>query len=59
MGLFWNENEVYQRLEQLVVRACDSVFATAKEHKLSMRDAAMRQALSRVIEARKLRGLYP
>lgn len=59
MGLFWNENEVYERLQQLVVRACDNVFATAREHKLSLRDAAMRVALSRVIEARSLRGLYP
>jgi glutamate dehydrogenase (NAD(P)+) len=59
MGLFWNEKEVYERLEQLVTRACDQVFATATEHKLSLRDAAMRIALQRVVEARKLRGLYP
>jgi glutamate dehydrogenase (NAD(P)+) len=59
MGLFWDENEVYKRLDQLVVGACDQVFATSKEHKLSLRDAAMRLALGRVVEARRLRGLYP
>ncbi|MBA3857579.1 MAG: hypothetical protein C0507_11785 [Cyanobacteria bacterium PR.3.49] len=59
MGLFWNEKEVYDRLEQLVTRACDQVFATSSEHKLPLRDSAMRLALQRVVEARKLRGLYP
>ncbi|MBC7999406.1 MAG: Glu/Leu/Phe/Val dehydrogenase [Leptolyngbya sp.] len=59
MRLFWNEKEVYDRLDTLVTRTCDQVFETAKTHKLSLRDAAMRIALERVVEARRLRGLYP
>jgi glutamate dehydrogenase (NAD(P)+) len=59
MRLFWTEAEVYKRLEELVGRACDRVFETSSKNKISFRTAAMGIAVSRVVEARKLRGLYP
>jgi glutamate dehydrogenase (NAD(P)+) len=59
MRLLWSEEEVYQRLEGLVNNVCTRVFETAKEKKLSLRMAAMTLAVGRVVEARRLRGLYP
>jgi len=59
MHLFWTEEEVYQRLDQLVNDVCTRVFATAREKKLSLRMAAMSLAVERIVEARKMRGLYP
>jgi len=57
--LLWTEEETIERLKALVVNTCDRVFAVADKEKVSLRDAAMQIALSRVVEARNLRGLYP
>ncbi|MCW5822666.1 MAG: Glu/Leu/Phe/Val dehydrogenase [Cyanobacteria bacterium TGS_CYA1] len=59
MRLLWSEEETFSRLELLVNKACDKVFATAKEYDCSLRMAAMRLAIDHVMEARWLRGLYP
>ncbi len=59
MHLFWTEDEVYKRLDELTGKACDRVFDTASEFKTSLRTAAWKLALDRVVTARKLRGLYP
>jgi glutamate dehydrogenase (NAD(P)+) len=59
MRLFWTEDEVYKRVEELVLRAYERVFAMSLEKKCSLRNAAMHVALGRVLEARRLRGLYP
>ena len=59
MRLFWTEKEVYTRLEELVLKAFELVFAQADKHRCSIREAAMRVAVGRVIEARRLRGLNP
>lgn len=59
MRLLWSEEETLSRLELLVNKACDRVFATAKEYDCSLRMAAMRLAIDHVMEARWLRGLYP
>lgn len=59
MRLFWTEKEVYTKLEELCGKACDRVFESAEKNKLTMRNAALGLALSRIVEARKLRGLYP
>jgi glutamate dehydrogenase (NAD(P)+) len=59
MRLFWTDQEVFERLETLINKACDSVFHTAEVHKTSMRNAAVAIAVQRIFEARRLRGLYP
>ncbi|HNN64397.1 MAG TPA: hypothetical protein PKH78_15190, partial [Candidatus Obscuribacter sp.] len=59
MRLLWSEEEVYQRLEGLVNNVCTRVFDKARDKKLSLRMAAMSLAVERIVEARKLRGLYP
>jgi len=59
MRLFWTEAEVRKKLETLMGQACDRVFAASKKHKSSLRMSAMMLALERIVEARRLRGLYP
>jgi glutamate dehydrogenase (NAD(P)+) len=59
MHLLWTDEEVYQRLDQLVNEVCTRVFTVAKAKKISLRMAAMSIAVERIVEARKMRGLYP
>jgi glutamate dehydrogenase (NAD(P)+) len=59
MHLFWSEDEVNQRLEQIMGRACDQVFELSTKSKLRTRLAALRIGVSRIAEAKRLRGLYP
>jgi glutamate dehydrogenase/leucine dehydrogenase len=51
--------EVLARLDQLIGTALDRVIFTADQTKRSYRMSAMTLALGRLVEARKLRGLYP
>jgi glutamate dehydrogenase (NAD(P)+) len=59
MRLLWSEKEILSRLDGLMVEACQRVFQTASAKAITMRDAAMELALERLLEARRLRGLYP
>lgn len=59
MQLFWSEQEVNDRLEQIMGRACDRVFALSTERTLRPRMAALRLGVSTIAEAKRLRGLYP
>lgn len=60
MRLLWTEDEVYARLEEIVDRVSHKVFKTSEQYGgCSLRMAAMRLAIDRVVEARWLRGLYP
>lgn len=59
MHLFWTEDEVNQRLEQIMGRACDQVLELSTKSKLRPRMAALRIGVSRIAEAKRLRGLYP
>jgi glutamate dehydrogenase (NAD(P)+) len=56
---FWEENEVNQKLHKVITRAFADVAATAEKHKCSLREAAMVLGVGRVVEATKLRGIYP
>ena len=56
---FWDEAEVNDRLRRTMQRAFAGVVATAEQRQVSLRQAAMVTAVSRVVEAMNLRGLYP
>jgi glutamate dehydrogenase (NAD(P)+) len=56
---FWKEEEVNQRLDDIVTRAFEETLATQKQHATSMRMAAYGLAVRRVSEATVTRGLYP
>ena len=59
MHLFWTEEEVNQRLEQMMGRACKQVFEFSQKNKIRLRMAALHIGISRLAEAKRLRGLYP
>jgi glutamate dehydrogenase (NAD(P)+) len=56
---FWEEDEVNERLHRVITRAFRDVMAMADQHKVGLRDAAMMLGVNRVVEATRLRGIYP
>ncbi len=57
-GYFWTEDQVNERLEQIMVAAFNSVIGYAEKHAVNNRTAAYMLALDRVAYAIKRRGLY-
>jgi glutamate dehydrogenase/leucine dehydrogenase len=57
-GYFWPEEEVRARLELFMVRAFQAVLATAERFGVDLRTAAYCLGVERIVEARRLRGLY-
>ena len=57
--LFWEEDEVMKNLKRLMTKAFDEVLAVSLDKKIDFRTAAMMIGVSRVANAKKLRGLYP
>src|SRR6266545_3238764 len=59
-GYFWKEDDVNARLEEKMVAAYDAVSAAAERFGLGrdLRAAAYVVAMQRILEARRLRGLY-
>ncbi|MBV9597987.1 MAG: Glu/Leu/Phe/Val dehydrogenase [Chloroflexi bacterium] len=57
-GYFWKEAEVNERLEEKMVAAFDAVWNTRERFEVDARTAAYILAVDRIMEARKLRGLY-
>ncbi|MBV9133909.1 MAG: Glu/Leu/Phe/Val dehydrogenase, partial [Chloroflexi bacterium] len=57
-GYFWKEPEVNERLEEKMVLAFDAVWSTRDRFEVDARTAAYILAVDRIMEARKLRGLY-
>jgi glutamate dehydrogenase (NAD(P)+) len=56
---FWDEAQVNQNLEKLLLKAFHQVRSVAKERKLPMRMAALSLGVQRVANQKKRRGLYP
>jgi glutamate dehydrogenase (NAD(P)+) len=57
-GYFWKEAKVNDRLEEKMVAAFDAVWTTRERYEVDARTAAYILAVDRIMEARKLRGLY-
>ena len=57
--LFWESQDVYNRLERVMKTAFGEVLKIHKDHRVTMRTAANMLGVGRVAEAIKLRGLYP
>jgi glutamate dehydrogenase/leucine dehydrogenase len=57
--LFWDAQDVYNRLERVMKSAFNDVVRIRTERRVSMRAAANMLGIGRVAEAVKLRGLYP
>ena len=56
---FWTEEEVNNRLIELMQRAFREVFAVAGEKGVNPRTAAMMLGVGRVAEAKRMRGVFP
>jgi glutamate dehydrogenase (NAD(P)+) len=58
-SFFWEESEVTDRQRRIMVKAFREVTTTARERGLRLREGAYILALQRVVEAMRLRGIYP
>ncbi len=55
----WSEQQVNQKLEELMFRAFNQVRQLARERRLPMRTAALSLGVMKVANEKKRRGLYP
>lgn len=58
-SLMWNEEEVNNKLENIMVRSFQEVWDTKHQYKTDMRTGAFIVAMRRLVEARKIRGVFP
>jgi glutamate dehydrogenase (NAD(P)+) len=58
-NFFWEEEEVNQRLERIMVRSFREVWDFSQERRVPMRLGASMLAISRVAEAVRARGIFP
>ena len=57
--MWWTEEKVNQTLEEKMGAAFSDVWETAKIRRISLRKAAYLIAVKRVIDTKKLRGIWP
>jgi glutamate dehydrogenase (NAD(P)+) len=55
----WSEDQVNQKLEELMLRSFRQVRNLANERKLRMRTAALSLGVQKVSKEKQRRGLYP
>ena len=55
----WNEEEVNKKLKTIIYKAFCDVWELAREKEQSLRTAAYLIAVKRVVEAKKIRGIFP
>jgi glutamate dehydrogenase (NAD(P)+) len=58
-SFFWGEDEINERLRQIMVRSFNQVLRVAYEKNVATRTAAQILAIQRVAEAVLIRGIYP
>jgi glutamate dehydrogenase (NAD(P)+) len=58
-SFFWNETEVTDRLFRILEQAFSAVIKRSKEAGIPHRTAAMAIGVERVLEAKRVRGLFP
>src|SRR5213594_4809055 len=56
---FWRESEITARLQEVMTRAFNRVWALAAKEGTDLRTAALMEGIRRVAEGYKVRGLYP
>jgi glutamate dehydrogenase/leucine dehydrogenase len=56
---FWRESEITARLQEVMTRAFNRVWALATKESSDLRTAALMEGVNRVAEGYKVRGLYP
>jgi glutamate dehydrogenase (NAD(P)+) len=58
-SFFWEEDEIFQKLQKLMARGYANTQRTAEKFGVSMRTAAHLAAIGRVADAIITRGFYP
>jgi glutamate dehydrogenase (NAD(P)+) len=58
-SLLWDEVQIVQRLRHVIEAAFQSVWSLHKQQNIDLRTAAYVLACQRILEARRLRGLFP
>ena len=58
-SFFWNETEVTDKLFRILETAFAQTLNLSRKQKLTMRQAALSLGISRVRDAKKVRGLFP
>lgn len=53
---YWTETEVFAKLKPIMHKTAELVWASAKENNIGLRQAAWISAISRIVEAMRLRG---
>jgi len=56
---YWTEDEVNERLDRNITKAFLDVYLTSEKYGVNMRKASTVLAVNRVVEAIKIRGLWP
>jgi len=55
----WTEDQVNERLQQIMSRSFQQVYATAQKYNVHMRTGALIRAIERVADFTRVRGIYP
>lgn len=55
----WSLEEVNSRLQTIMQKSFAAILATAEEHQVNMRTAALVRAIDRVADFTRLRGIFP
>jgi len=58
-SFFWDEDEINQRLDRIMMNALNHIWDRADKHKITLRTATYAVACERILIARQERGLYP
>lgn len=58
-AIFWDEHEINAMLKKLMLRSFDDVYSISVEKNVTLRNAAFMLALQRVVQAKKIRGIFP
>lgn len=58
-NFFWSEQEVYERLFQIMKKAFGEVYEEAQKEKINLRTAALSLAIRKIANAMLVRGLFP
>jgi glutamate dehydrogenase (NAD(P)+) len=58
-SFFWTETEVMDKLFRILETAFMQTLNLSRKQKISMRSAALSLGITRVREAKRLRGLFP
>ena len=58
-SFFWNETEVTDKLFRILEGAFTQILTLSRKQTMSMRQAALSLGITRVREAKKIRGLFP